>query len=291
LVTAQLIIEGVISGLLLGGLYAVMSSGLSLYFGVTRAANSAHAAFAIVGAYTAYWFFTLYGVDPLLSLPLTFAILFAIGLLLEKSIMSKVVEAPMLTPMVLTLFLAIAIENLMVLFWTSDYRFLNVSFAVSTIVLDGLYIPITGLIAFIAALISMLGLILMLQFTRFGKAVRAVAQNREAAKICGIRVQYVYMITCGISLGLASVGGVLMSMVYTFYPALQELWIGKLFAIIIFGGWGSVTGTLVAALIIGMVESISGLFVPAILAQMSSWVVLLLTLLVRPQGLLGKYQQ
>jgi branched-chain amino acid transport system permease protein len=287
MVNVEIFVQALINGIMLGGVYALLSSGLSLVAGISRIPNASHGAFAILGGFVAYWLFTLFGVDPLLSLPLSMALLFVIGIFCEKVFIHKLIgDIP--TAFNLTFFLAYALENLMVVCWTNEFRMINVPYLSSSIMLGPFYLSISRLLAFVLGIAILVVLVCFLKFTYMGKAVRAVSENSESAQLCGINKNFMYSFSFALSLSLAAAAGVLLSTIYSFYPGLTRLWAGKLFAIIVLGGMGSLSGALVASFIIGIVDVVLALFVPSAAATIISWLILVVTLMIRPTGLFGK---
>lgn len=285
---AIMLVQGVINGLLLGGIYALFAFGLSLCYGVTNITNSAHASFAIVGAMLAYWVTTLFGLDPILSIGIPAFILFFLGIATYRVLISRVIEFSGMTIFTLTFFLAYFIENLMILIWGNQYRAINTQYTGTSIFFAAFYVSTTRLIAFSMASIALVILALFIRYTYIGKALQAIGQNREGGRVVGINVDRLNMLTFAISLSIASLAGTFLALVYTFYPSLQSEWIGKLYAIITIGGIGSMTGSFIAAMIIGILETTVALVLPSMWASFFTWLLLMFTLLVRPRGLLGR---
>jgi branched-chain amino acid transport system permease protein len=282
------ILQVLINGVLLGGIYALLSSGLSLYFGVARVANSAHAVFAVLASHLAYWLYTLCRIDPLVSLLHVVPILFIIGAICQRILMTPVMQQPPLTKVALTFFIAIGVENAMILCWKNIYRSISVPYSMISIPLGEISIPLIRLVTFLISIITLILLIAIMRYTKIGKAIRATADNREGAQICGININLIYMLTAGISFGLAGIGGVMLGLLFTFYPAVHTFWIGKLYTIVIFGGIGSIGGSFIAAFIIGFLDSFLGSFASIMWSSIVSWVILLLTLLLQRGGLFRK---
>ncbi|MEM3697204.1 MAG: branched-chain amino acid ABC transporter permease [Candidatus Bathyarchaeia archaeon] len=283
-----LIIQGLISGILLGGVYALLSAGLSLYFGVARVANSAHAAFAIFAAHIALFLYGLAGVDPILSIPIIMLILFIIGAVQQKVLVNQVIQQHPLTRLTLTFFVAIVVENAMILFWQNIYRSIITPYAIGSIVLYGISFPLIRVVAFILSMATLVFLMLILKYTKIGKAIRATAENGEAAQICGVNISLIYTLTAGIAFSLGGLGGVLLGLLFTFYPAAHVFWIGKMYTIVILGGIASIEGSFVAAFIIGFLEAFVGIYLSIMWASVISWMMVLLMLSFRRGGLLGK---
>jgi len=286
--TLEAFFQAIINAILLAGIYGILAAGLSLCFGVTRVADSAHAAFAILGSHMVYWLFILYGIDPILSMAISVPILFVIGFLVQKFTVSRMIGRGGLEAFTLTFFLATLLENGQIVAWGNEYRAIVSQYGSTSISIGGLYFPLGRLIAFIACIIVQLALYAFLRFTYVGKAMRAIAQNRDSAKLCGVPVELIYMLAFGLSLALASIGGTMIAICYTFYPSIQTIWIGRLYAVVILGGLGSIPGSLVASFILTISDSIIGMFAPVLWGNIVSWLVLLLVLLLKPSGLFGR---
>jgi branched-chain amino acid transport system permease protein len=193
-----------------------------------------------------------------------------------------------MTIFTLTFFLAYLVESLLSLIWGNEYRAITTQYTGTSILLGSFYISTTRLVTFLIAVIALVVLALFIRYTYTGKALQAIGQNREGGSIVGINVKRLHMLTFAISLATASLAGTFLALIYTFYPSLQSEWMGKLYAIIIIGGMGSITGSLIAAMIIGILEATIALFLPSMWGGFFMWTLLMLTLLVRPSGLLGK---
>jgi branched-chain amino acid transport system permease protein len=288
MISANLIVQNLVNGILLGGLYALMSVGLSLIWGLMRVSNSAHAAFSILAAFFAYWLFEIFRIDPIVSLPLTFGLSFGAGVLTQKFLIRRLLYSDPFLTFMLTFSLAIVMENGMILVWGNKYASITTGYSAVPIELFGLNFSLIRVIAFAIAISAFVILGIFLKYTYTGKAARAVVDSKEAASLMGINVDSMYALCFGIATGTAGLAGSLIALIYTFFPSLQGVWIARLFAIIILGGMGNLWGTLLSALLIGLAEVFIGTFVPVMWGSVAAYVILLLTLLVRPTGLLGR---
>lgn len=278
-------IQALIIGILIGGVYALMASGLSLIFGVMDIANAAHASFAVLSAYIVYWLHTIYGINPFLGMVISTIILFLIGIILYELMISKVKELMAFT---LLFMLAIFLENSMVFVWTNLYRQITLRELSASLEIARVYVPLDRLIAFIIAIVIISIIAYLLKYTYFGKAIRATMQNLEAAALMGINIKHIYLITFGLGIALAGIAGVMLGIIYPFYPALAGTWIGLLFAIVVFGGLGSLVGTFVASLIIGIASSLASAYGSTSWAPLIAFLILIITLWIRPSGLFGR---
>jgi len=282
-ITGPMLLQGVVSGLLAGGLYAMVALGLALVFGVMRVINLAHGTLLMLGSYTTYWLFALYGMNPFLSLFLSFPILFVVGGVLQKVFVHRVVNAPELSSLLLTFGISILIANLAMLGWTSDYR--SVEFLTGSFLLGPIALSKPRLVTFGFAL-AITGLaFLLLNKTKIGKAIRATSQQREVAQVCGINVRRIDLITFGLGAGLAGVGGSLVSVMFSVFPEMGQIYVFKSFLVIVLGGAGNYPGAFFGGLILGVVEGLASLLLSAQLSEVIAYMLLVIVLLVRPTGL------
>jgi branched-chain amino acid transport system permease protein len=283
-------IQILLLGLALGGIYALMAIGLSLTFGVMRILNLAHGAFMILAAYLAFWLFVRYRLDPLLSIPFMMGTLFAIGIILYRILFSRLAGRADYTHLtiLLTFSLALILEGLMGYLWTGIYRAANPPYAARSYSFGPWYIPAGQLYAALTSLILLSILWLILYRTRFGRAVRATMQNRIAAQIVGVDVNGVSMITFGLGLALAGASGSLLSFLFPFFPSRHWQWIAILLALVVFGGLGSLPGTVMGAFTLAVISAYATTLAGPTWSSALFYLALFLTLLVRPQGLLGK---
>jgi branched-chain amino acid transport system permease protein len=283
------IIETIISGIMLGSIYALLSVGFGLTWGTMKVLNISHAVFAVLGAYIAYWLFTKAGVDPLLALPLLVVILFVLGGLAYRLVIRPVTRARdiIMSSMVVTFGLAIVVENIMSYMWRPDPRILKPSYTESSIFVGEMAIANGPLIGFSLAVVSIGLLYLFLHHTFTGKAVQATWQNPIGANLVGINPRRVSLITFGLSISSAGVAGVAMALIYAFYPSIQMVWTLFVFLVTIVGGVGSIIGTALAGLIVGFIIGLAGAFLPFVWVDALLFAMLLIILLVKPEGLFG----
>jgi branched-chain amino acid transport system permease protein len=284
-ITGTMLLQGIVSGLLAGGVYAMIALGMALIFGVMRVINVAHGTLLMLGGYVTYWLFALYGLNPFFSLLISFPLLFIVGVLLQRFFVSRVVGAPELSSLILTFGLSIFITNMAVMFWTSDYR--SVEFLTGSFLLGPIALSKPRLVTFSFALVITLGAFLFLNKTKTGKAIRATSQHRELAQVCGINVRRIDLITFGLASGLAGAGGSLISMMYSIFPEMGRAYVFKSFLVIVLGGAGNYPGAFLGGLLLGVVEGLTSLLLTAQLSEVVAYVLLVLVLLIRPTGLLG----
>lgn len=286
----EVLVQVAVGGLLVGGVYALMASGLTLIFGVMRVINIAHGAFLVLSAYLAYWLFTLYGLDPILSILITAPLFFLAGVALQRYVLSRVRQEPGLLVLV-TFAVAITLEGGMGALWKSTGRSVRTAYTGEVVQVHladlALRLPVVRLVGFVGALVVIALLYLVLARSDLGRAIRATIQNREAAQLVGVNVAGVQAMTFGLGLASVAAGGALFSLIWTFNASSHEAWISKMLSIIVLGGMGSLPGALIAALIMGVVESIAAVTITTYLSPIVFYLILFVTLIFRPWGLLG----
>ncbi len=284
-ITPTMIGQVVISGLLAGSLYAMVALGLGLIFGVMRVLNVAHGPLLMLGAYTTFWLFHWVGLNPYLSLLVSMPALFVVGVVLQRLLVRRVVDAPELSSLLLTFGVSIATVNLAQLAFTSDLR--SVEYLTGSFVLGPFAFSKSRVIACAFALVITAGAFYFLQKTRLGKAIRAVSQSREVAQVCGINVQGIHMLAFGVAAALAAAGGTLIAVMVAIQPEMGQVYTFKSFLVIVLGGAGNYPGALLGGLLLGLIEQLSSLFLTTQVNEAVAYILLVLVLLVRPTGLLG----
>lgn len=277
----------VVSGLLIGGIYALVAVGLNIIFGVLRIINFAHGEYLMVSMYGAYWLWRL-GLDPYMSIVLVVPAMAVLGALSERYLIRYTLTAPAHVKIFVTMGLSIALQNLALLFFTADYLNVRTAYQTSTIALSGLAISVPRMIALIATLVTAAGLFLFLKYTDFGRAIRATAQDGVTARLMGINVDRIYMYTFAIGSAFVGLAGCLLVPVYYIYPTVGIDFVVVAFVVVVLGGLGSVPGAIIGGLLIGVVEQLSGFFVDTSLRQVVYFLVFIVVLAVRPAGLLGQ---
>ncbi|CAM5379665.1 branched-chain amino acid ABC transporter permease [Eoetvoesiella caeni] len=284
----DLLIQVLVNGILLGGLYAVMALGLALVWGVLNIVNLAHGAFIMLGAYISWHLYVYASIDPFLGLPITAILMFALGYALQRGLLNLVVRAPMFNTLLLTFGLEVVLTYLAQLAFSADYRTINPAYAGNSFQLGALTIPVVRLAAFAVALGLTIGMWLFLLHTRLGRAIRATAQNLVAARLYGVEPRHLYALTFGLGLALAGAAGGLYGTVSQINPYIGASLTAKSFAISIIGGLDNPLGVLVGGLFLGIVESLTALYIGPTFSDVASFSILILVLIVRPSGLLGK---
>jgi branched-chain amino acid transport system permease protein len=283
-----LLLQSVILGLLLGGLYALLAAGLTLYFGIMRVVMIAHSAFLILAAYLAWYANNRLGVDPLLSIVVTVPLFFVAGVAMQRLLLARLRPATLtMMSVLLTFAIALLIEGALAFAFTGTQRRIRLGYGTASLELFGARIAVVKLIAFAMAAGALLGLYLLLKKTRFGWALRATIQHRDAARLLGIDTDRIAGYGFGLGLATAAVGGTALGLDATIYPSLHWHWIGPLMAIIVVGGLGSVPGAAIAAVVLGLLQSLLQIELGSTWARTVFYVALFATLAVRPQGFFG----
>jgi branched-chain amino acid transport system permease protein len=287
----DLFLNAIVSGLLLGGFYAAVSLGLSISFGQLDIVNIAHPAFVITGAYVTYMVNSAFGLDPvligLLFTPLFFVLGAIVYYVYYVSFEKTGQEA--LSGLVFFFGLTFIIEISLIMVYGVDYRLVAAPYIGATWRLGPIAMPLRMLVPFVVALAMSAGVQLFLARTFAGRAVLAVAQDRLALRLMGADPVRVKQLAFGLSIATAAVAGSLLIIIGPVEPSVDRLYIGRVFAIVVLGGMGSIGGTLVAALILGVAESFVATFYGPSWAPAVSFGILLVTLAVRPQGIFGRY--
>ena len=282
------LLQALINGLLLGGFYAVMVLGFSVLWGVMGVINLAHGEFLMTGAYLAWFLFTRLSLDPFISLLVIMPIMFIVGFFMQKFLLNRLLERPPLATLLATFGISIILSNVHKIAYAADPR--NVSVAYSgAFELGALSLPVVKTLIFGIALAMMLGLHLLLQYTRLGKAIRAAAQNKNAARIVGIDIDQIYAITAGICIALTAAAGAMISPTQPIFPFMGQPFTLKAFTITVLGGLGRIPGALLGGMLLGVTEVMVATYVPGIgtnLGVVISLLILLVILILRPQGLL-----
>lgn len=283
----HLLLQILVNGVLLGGLYALMALGLALVWGVLNIVNLAHGSLIMLGAYAAYFAFTLLHIDPFVALPLVMIVLFAAGYLIQRNILSLIARAPMFNTLLITFGIDVVLTYLAQMFFSADFRTINPDYAGANFSLFGITLPWVRVLAFLIALVLTGALWLFLGYARTGRAIRATAQNLGAARLHGIEPRLIYALTFGLGAALAGAAGDLYGVVSQINPYIGATLTAKSFAIAIIGGLESPLGVVVGGLFLGIVESLTALYIGPTYVDVASFGILVLVLILRPQGLLG----
>lgn len=284
----SLVLQLCVQGILLGGIYGLIAVGLSLIFGVMGVINFAHGPMMVLGMYLAYGIFVAVGVDPYASFAIAAGALFLVGYLVQATIVNRILDFPeamQVLPLVAT---GLIIENGILLGFGPDPRSPRTALSLATIQLGPVTLDVSRLLAFGLAVILTGIIFLFLKRTDVGKQIRAAADNRVGAVLVGIKVDRINNFSFGIGAATTGAAGALLLPLMATSPHLGHDFTLTAFVVVILGGLGSLPGALLGGLILGVAESLSTLFVPATMKQVVSFALLVLIMLLRPQGLLGE---
>ncbi len=284
----MLFLQALINGLLLGGIYATYSVGFSLIFGVMGVINVAHGELVMLGAFLTYWLFSLFGLDPFLSIPVSVVALFVLGFVLQKYIINRVVSAPHLMSLILTFGISLILMNSALVAWTADFRMVTTSYSGNNFSVGGVVVPIARLITFLISLGVVGALSLVLTKTELGRAIRATAQNAQVARLMGINIFKIYAITFGIGAAITGLAGSLITAFFPIYPYMGGTYTLYAFVVVVLGGIGYIPGALWGGLVLGIIQSISGAYLGGGISFVISFLLLYVMLVLRPAGLVGR---
>ncbi|HWV52780.1 branched-chain amino acid ABC transporter permease [Pseudorhodoplanes sp.] len=276
------------NGLVLGGLYACIAVGFSLVWGVLNVINILHGTFIVLGSYVALFAYNYGGIHPFVSVIIAGGALYVLGYAIQRSLVNRVITAPVLITLTLTFGLDLVLNNAMLVGFTADYRKINLAHPLGSFEIGPIFLPGDRVAAMALAVLLTLLLYWLLRDTRIGRAIVAVRMDRDAAALMGVDVARVNAVTFGIGALMAGAAGALLSIVYPISPLNSSLFLGKAFVVCVLGGLGSVPGALIGGLVLGIVESFGSFWFGPEHAVTISFALLLILLFVRPSGLLGK---
>ena len=282
----NILFPSVLNGLTTGAIYALVALGLTLIYGVLHIINFAHGAALMMALYVAY-FLARAGVDPYLALPVVVLVMFVFGYAVQRLIINRSSHGRDENILLVTLGLSIVLENLALLFFSSDTRTIDTAYTLSTVEIGPAFIAVPKVVAFVGALVSCALLVLVVSKTKLGRAIRAVSKEKQGARLMGIDVDHIYAMSFGI--GLAALGAAACFLLPAYYvnPQVGAGFVLVAFTIVVLGGMGSFIGALLGGLLIGVVESLGGLFMGESLGQIGIFLIFIGVLLFRPQGFFG----
>ena len=284
----SMIIQACVSGILMGGVYSLIAVGLTLIFGIMKIINFAHGAFMMLGMYASYWVFIYFRIDPYLSIFISFAILFIIGILTQIFLIEPVIDTPEHNPLLITLGLWIFLENLALMIWSPDFRTVKVSYSAKSFVIHDIILSFPRLLAFLFAFVLAFLLYLFLQKTDIGKAIRAISEEKIGARLMGINVKKINYITLGIGAACAGVAGSIITPFFHVEPYIGEHFVITAFVVVVLGGMGNFIGSLVGGILLGLCEALAAVLLPGSVKLLVIYLIFMIVLLFRPAGLFGK---
>ena len=278
----------IINGVLLGGLYACMAIGFSVIWGVMNIINLAHGSMAVIGAYITYWLFTLTGLDPFLSLPISGATLFVIGYLLQRCLLNRVLESSVFMVLILTFGIDLVLKNINVALFSADIRSVTTAYSGLGFELLDARVPYARLAVFLVAVLLTIAVHMFMERTRLGNAIKATSFDRDAARLAGVDIMHIYAITFGIGACMAGIAGSLTAVFLPFTPFVGDGFTMRAFVVVVLGGLGSIPGAIAGGILLGVIENVASVVLSAGLRDAVTFMLLVIILVVQPHGLFGK---
>ncbi|TQR18233.1 branched-chain amino acid ABC transporter permease [Psychrobacillus soli] len=284
----MMILQTLISGILLGGIYALISMGLNMILGVVRIINFAHGEFLMIAMYLSYIFYAWGGMDPYVSAIFIVIILFVLGLITQKGLIEPILDKPASTKIFATLGLSIVLQNLALMIFDANYLSVTTPYQSSVVNLLGIAISVPRLVSFGVVIAIVILLYLFLQKTMVGRAIRAVSMQRQAAYLVGVNVKRIYLLAFGIGTALVGLAGSMLMPIYSVYPTLGASFVLIAFVVVVLGGMGNMFGAFYGGLMIGVIESLAGVIFSPGLKEVIYFIIFILVLLIKPTGIFSK---
>ena len=288
MMSSVIIIPALLNGLMTGAIYALVALGLTLIYGVLHIINFAHGALLTAALFAAFFAHKLFGLDPYVAVLFLTPIFFGLGYALQRFIIGPAAHGEDRNILLITLGLAVVIENALLYAFRADTRTINLPYAFDVIEIGNAFLAVPRVVAFVVVIAVAVVLWLAMQWTDTGKAIRAVAKEKLGAELSGIDVAHIYAVTFGLGTACLAVAACLLIPTYYVNPHAGNAFVLIAFTIVVLGGMGSVVGALVGGLFVGVVESLSGLYLGESLGQIGIFVMFILVLLFRPTGLFGE---
>lgn len=289
---SQLILQSIVSGVLVGGMYGLVALGLALAFGVLKVLNVAHGELLMLGGYASFFAFTVWGLDPFVSLPLVFVVMFGFGVLLYLTLFRFVTRTEIHTriknSLLISFGLVLVLQAMAVRFFTADERTISTTYSLEAFTIGPVRVPMVRLAGLVVAIIAALALEWLLSRTRFGRALRATSEDWTRAALAGIDVRRVYLIAFAISAALAAIAGSMVSLGYSVSPSIGLGWTLKALIVVVLAGLGSMRGIVVAGIFLGLVESLASVWIGGRYREVAALVLFLVILSFRPHGFFGR---
>ncbi len=284
----EIIVQAVVNGLLMGGVYALIAVGLTLIFGVMNVVNFAHGEFVMLGMVMTYLLHAFFGMDPGVSILLVIPVMLAIGAIIQKGLISRVVGQPDEAQILLTLGLSVLLTNIVLLFLGPDYRSVKTSYKLSVWAVGPILFSVPRVMAFGVAMAFSGILWLFLTRTDLGRGLRAVAEKPEVATLMGINPRKMHWLAFGIGISLAAGAGSILTPFFYTFPSVGGMFVLIAFVVVVLGGMGNIPGAILGALAIGITESLTAQFLALDLAMLGVFIIFVLVLVFKPSGILGR---
>lgn len=282
------LVQTLINGILQGGVYAAAAVGLSLIFGVSGILNAAHGELVMLGAFATYWLVTLGGIDPILTLPISFALLFTLGWALQYFVLNRTLGRPLLLSMLVTFGISLILLNVALRLWSGDHRMLRISYFEHSLIIGPFIIPMSRVVACVVGVALVAGLSWLLASTRLGRMIRATSQDLEMARMVGVNPRTIYALTFGIGAGITGVAGSLIALYAPIEPNMGLTYTLFAFAVVVLGGLGYTAGVIWGGLALGVTQALTETYLEAGLSLLVAFSLLYLVLTVMPAGMMGR---
>jgi branched-chain amino acid transport system permease protein len=282
------LVQTLLNGVLQGGVYAAAAVGLSLIFGVSGILNAAHGELVMLGAFATYWLVSVYGVDPLLSLPISFLLLAALGYALQYFVLNRTLGQPLLLSLLVTFGISLILVNVALRLWSGDYRMLRIPYFSQSLLIGPFVLPLSRIVACVVGVGMVMGLSRFLERTRIGRMIRATAQDWEMARLVGVDPRQVYALTFALGAGVSGVAGSLIAFYAPVEPNMGLTYTLFAFAVVVLGGLGYTTGVLWGGLTLGVAQALTETYLEAGLSLLVAFLLLYLILRFMPAGIMGK---
>ena len=282
------LVQTLINGILQGGVYAAAAVGLSLIFGVSGILNAAHGELVMLGAFATYWLFTLYHIDALLTLPISFGLLFALGWTLQYFVLNRTLGRPILLSLLVTFGISLILVNVALRLWSGDHRMMRIPYFEHSLILGPFIVPLSRVVACVVGVGMVAGLSWLLAATRLGRMIRATAQDGEMARMLGVNPRTVYAITFGLGAGVSGVAGSLVAFYTPVEPNMGLTYTLFAFAVVVLGGLGYTAGVIWGGLTLGIAQALTETYLEAGLSLLVAFALLYGILRFMPAGIMGK---
>lgn len=290
--SSQLILQSLVSGILVGGIYGLVALGLALAFGVLKVLDVAHGELVMLGGYASFFAFTYWGLDPFASMPLVFVVMFGFGLglylLLFRYVTRTEIHTRIKNSLLISFGLVLVLQALAVRFFTADERTISTAYSFEAFTIGPVRVPVVRLAGLVVAVVAAVALEWMMSRTRFGRALRATSEDWTRAALTGVNVRRVYLIAFAISAALAGIAGSMVSLGYSVSPNIGLGWTLNALIVVVLAGLGSMRGIVVAGVFLGLVESFAGVWIGGQYREVAALVLFLVILSFRPQGFFGR---
>lgn len=283
-----MLLQNLVNGVLIGAMYGLAASGLSLIFGVLNIVNFAHGEFIMIGMYITFFASVLLGINPLVSILISIPILLLFGIFVERFLISRIINSSDMAQIFLTVGLGLVLSNLALIFIGGNYLTVQVGYASESFKLGNVMLAKANMLTFMVTIITFIAVSAILKYTMIGKAIRATSQDRHTAQLMGVNTKFLYSVAFGLGMVLVAISGTLLAIMFPVYPSIGSHFVVICFVIVVLGGLGSLPGALVGGIIVGVIEVLCGYYINIGWKDVVPFLVLILFLIARPQGIFGE---